>query len=59
MREYINKKVRLSADIDGKVLYYSGEVISVTDTHITFIDKFGDTKTKRIADIIEIEELRE
>ena len=59
MRQYLNKKVRLSVEIDGKTLHYTCEITDVSDTHITFIDKFGNVMSKRIADIIEIEEERD
>lgn len=56
MREWLNKKVRLSVEIDGRTLYYTATIIDVSDTHITFIDKFDKTITKRISDVIEVEE---
>jgi len=54
MREFLNKKVLIHFFVDGNNKYFTGIITEITDTHISFIDKFNDPYTYRVADIVEI-----
>jgi len=54
MKEFLNKKVLIHFFVDGIDKYFTATISSITDTHITFTDKFGDPYTYRVADIVEI-----
>lgn len=41
MRQFLNRRVKLTININGRKLYYTALVTAVTDEHITFIDKYG------------------
>ena len=57
MKEFLGKSVFINANIEGRNLFYTAkEVTSVSDTHITFIDKFNNVVSLRISDIVEIKE---
>ena len=46
--------------LHGKILYYTvKEVIDVTDTHMTFIDKFGKEFSYKMDDILQIQDIME
>ena len=60
MREYIKKRVKLSVRIsDSKELHYTAIITDVTDTHISFTDKYGYSFTYLISNIIYINEIVE
>ena len=54
MKEYLDKTCKIHIAINGKDLFYTARIINVSDTHITFVDKFNETLTFRLQDIIEI-----
>lgn len=58
MKEYIGLPCKIKININGKSLYFKVlKVTSVTDSHITFIDKFNNYysfKTENV-DIINTE----
>lgn len=58
MKEWIGKKVKISHETNGKTFFYTGKIIEVSDTHITFIDKFGTKYSKRISEV-DLEEVNE
>jgi len=54
MKQYIGKTCKLHIVVNGKDLFYTAKVKDVSDTHISFIDKFGEDYTFRMTDIVEI-----
>lgn len=54
MKEYIGKQVRVEVTRNGRTLFYTATVTAVTDTHIAFIDKYGDKYTFKKENIEEI-----
>jgi len=54
MKQYMNKKCKMHILRGGRDLYYEATVTTVSDTHISFIDKFDIPYTFRIDDVIEI-----
>ena len=57
MKEYINKKVLIAIITNSIELAYTATILNVTDTHISFIDKFGEHFTYRVADVKNIREV--
>jgi len=54
MQQYLNHPCRLHILFEGKNLFYHAKkVTEVTENHITFIDRFNNTYTFRLADIKE------
>ena len=59
MKEWIGKKANISVEIvteeggvkGSEVLFYKGTVKDVTDTHLTFVDKYGLTFTYRLSEV--------
>lgn len=39
---YIGDTVKLHIDVNGKSLFYSAKIVSVSDDAFKFIDKFGN-----------------
>ena len=59
MKGFLNKAAWIKIKADNGFLYFTAKkVISVSDTHITFIDKFGEMQMFLISDIVQIKELR-
>ena len=54
MKEFIEKKCFIVVLMGYKVLFYNAMVLSVSDSHITFKDKFGVTSSFKIKDVIQI-----
>lgn len=55
MKEYIGKKCNILVVANGRYLFYNvKKVLDVTETHISFIDKFDNNYTYMIKDIQEI-----
>lgn len=55
MRELLHKSCKLTLKVNNKILFYTvQEVTSVTETHINFVDKFGEYYMYRIEDIVEV-----
>ncbi len=54
MIEYLNKQVIIVVKPSENLLTYQATIKEITDTHITFEDKFNSILTFRIQDIIEI-----
>ena len=52
--EYLNQKVLISVKPQERVLIYTAVVKEISNTHISFVDKFSDSFTFRIEDIVEI-----
>ena len=57
MKHHEGKKCKIHIQRDSKDLYYEANVLSVDESHITFVDKFGKEYTFRRDDIIEIRTL--
>lgn len=57
MKEYIGKTVKLHLIKNGAHLFYTAMVTSVTDTHITFIDRDEKMFSFKVEDIEEISPL--
>lgn len=59
MKQIIGKSCRLTVKVGREVLFYTvKEVLEVTDTHILFIDKFGQEYSYRLADIMQIQGIK-
>lgn len=54
MEQYVGKKVILRVDVGGAVLAYNAFITKVDNTHIHFTDKYNETFSYRIQDILEI-----
>ena len=54
MQEWLNKKVVIEINANSKRLVYIATITNVTDTHITFTDKFNKEYTFRIVDVVQI-----
>lgn len=55
MKQYIGKKCKVRVLRDGTCLHYTAvPMTNVSDTHISFVDKFGESRSFRIVDIVEI-----
>ena len=54
MENYVGMMVKLRIFNNGKFLIFTGEVLSVSDLHITFIDKFDDTYSFLKSEVFEI-----
>lgn len=54
MQEYIGERVKLHIDRDGHDLFYSAKILNITDTHISFLDKFNKKYCYRLTDVVEI-----
>lgn len=62
MKELIGKSCKLLIDLGGggrPLTYTVSEVLDVSDTHISFIDKFGQRYSYRIANIAEVANIKE
>jgi len=58
-KSYLNKVCKILVKSDSKRLFYYGEVIEITSTHLSFIDKFGVYYTFKVSEILEINTQRE
>lgn len=59
MKHLIGKSCKLTLEVNNKILYYTvKQVTDVTETHISFIDKFDDVWSFRIKDIVEANHVR-
>lgn len=61
MKEWINGTCKISVKgDDGKMLYFlAKQVTSVTDSHITFLDKYNDTYTFNVSRVEEIQQYKQ
>ena len=59
MKDFLDKLVWIKIKADNGFLYFTATVTSVTDTHITFIDKFNEKQMFLILDVVQIKELKE
>ena len=59
MKGLIGKSCKIEVDRNGKSLFYTiSEVLDVTDTHITFLDRYNNQYTYRLQDVVEISKVR-
>lgn len=56
MKDWIGKKVKIIVNVEGVRYTYTAEVLDVTDSHITFIDKFGTKYSKILTEVLDIAE---
>jgi len=55
MKEWIGKPCRLCVNRNGVDLFYTvNQVLSVTDTHITFLDRFNSPYSLLVCEVSEI-----
>jgi len=54
LNKLIGRRCKLTININGIDLFYTAKIIGVTQSHISFIDKFGDEYTYHINKIQEI-----
>jgi hypothetical protein len=54
MKQYVGIKCKIHINRAGKDLYYEATISAVTETHISFTDKFNTPYTFRVSDVIEI-----
>jgi len=59
MKELIGHKCKLVVSYQGNFLYFTADVKQVTDTHISFIDKYGEYYTLKITDIKQVKLIKE
>ena len=59
MKDWIGKKARIIINVEGSRHTYTAKIIDVTDSHITFIDKFETKYTKILSEVLDIEEVKE
>lgn len=52
MEQFLNKLCKIEVYIDEQRLFFTGKVINVTPTHISFLDKFGGNYCYKL-DVIE------
>jgi len=55
----INEKYILVFNVDGRLLTFTGKIISEDDLFVTFVDKFGKTISYNKSTLISFEEVRE
>lgn len=59
MQELVGHSAKLEFNRDGKRLFFSAKTISsITDTHITFVDKYDDVYTFRLVDLVEVNDVQ-
>jgi len=54
MEKYLNKTVKIIVFIGNEYLFYTGIVTEVNQTHISFLDRWGDLYTFGKNKIVEI-----
>lgn len=55
MEEFVGKSCKIHIFIRGENLFFTVKrVLSVTDTHISFVDKFDEAYSFRKVDVVEI-----
>jgi hypothetical protein len=60
MKHLVGKSCLLEVDYKGRILYFhASRVISVTTTHISFLDKFNKEYSFRLKDIVEVDQVGE
>jgi len=52
--EYIDKKVKINVELDGRILKYTATILEVSQTHIRFLDREDKEKVVRKDCIIDI-----
>lgn len=55
----IGKKYRMCIEVGNKILSFTGKIIFIDDTFVTFIDKFGKKLNYNIKHIISFEEVED
>ena len=59
MKEFLNRAAWIKIKADNGFLYFTAKkVIGVSDTHLTFLDKFDELQTFLISDVVQIKELK-
>jgi hypothetical protein len=60
MKEMVGKSCLIEINRDGRALFYKArEILDITDTHITFLDKYNNQYTYRLIDVVEISRVKE
>jgi len=55
MEQYLNKSCKILILINGKCLFYNVKsVTNVSDTHISFLDKYNNSYTYKKEDVKEV-----
>lgn len=58
MQDLIGKSCKLQVELNGKELFFTAKrVLHVSDTHITFLDKFGQVCSFRLQDLAKVQEI--
>ena len=57
MKEMIGKTASLVISRGGKDLFFTGVISSVSNTHITFKDKFNKVLSFNIENVVEVHEV--
>jgi hypothetical protein len=55
MKEHLNRKCKIEVEVKTS-LFYDGEILSIDENTITFIDKFSNIYTYNKSRILEINE---
>ena len=56
MKEFKGKSCKIQIEQNGRRLFYNAKLVtSISDSHITFIDRYNDAFCYRVKDVVEIE----
>jgi len=53
-KSFLNKICKIVVHSDNQKLFYTAEIIEISDSHVSFVDKFGIYYSYLISEIIEI-----
>ena len=59
MKYLIGRKCKLTIEYGNKLLFFTAKVSNVTDTHISFLDKFDDYFTFNVSDIKQVKVIKD
>jgi hypothetical protein len=54
----INETYKITVEVNGKILTYTGKIISIDDTFLTFQDRYNAVLSYNKNNIISTEELK-
>lgn len=57
MEEHIGRECKIHIKRNNADLFYTGFITKITDTHITFVDKYSKLFTYKILEVIQIQGL--
>lgn len=54
MEQHLGQRCSIEVKPQDVLLHFEGVISAISDTHISFVDKHGISKTFRVADVVEI-----